>query len=61
VGLGCVLIAPGRRGQVVFATMGPSSLVHHCPAAASEYFSIPECCPNFMREGPGCHISTSDL
>jgi hypothetical protein len=47
--VGCYLIEPGRDPKIVRATAGPSSLVVLCPAAASMYFDIPECCPQGFR------------
>jgi hypothetical protein len=54
--IGCYLAAPGRSARVVRATMGPSFLVSGCPAAASLYFSVPECCPRGMRCCPSGNV-----
>jgi hypothetical protein len=42
---GCLLVAPNRSPMIMRATMGGSSLVAHCPSAASIYFDEPACCP----------------
>lgn len=42
---GCALAAPNREPRIVRASAGASSLIVLCPAAASSYFSVPECCP----------------
>jgi len=44
--IGCAFVAPHREAQFVRASVGPSALTLRCPAAASVYFSIPECCPD---------------
>jgi hypothetical protein len=44
--VGCYLVAPRREPKIIRATAGPSSLVILCPAAASLYFGVPECCPD---------------
>jgi hypothetical protein len=47
--VGCYLVAPSREPKIIRATAGPSSLVILCPAAASFYFGIPECCPDGFK------------
>jgi hypothetical protein len=47
--IGCYLVAPGRQAHIVRASAGPSSLIVLCPAAASVYFDVPQCCPDGFR------------
>ena len=41
--VGAYIIEPGRPPVVVYATMGPSSLLQALPNAVAEYFSEPNC------------------
>ncbi|HEY3176419.1 MAG TPA: hypothetical protein VGK94_11750 [Candidatus Polarisedimenticolia bacterium] len=43
-GLGCYLVAPGRKPLVING-VAPSYLVHACLGKASVYFHVPSCCP----------------
>jgi hypothetical protein len=43
--VGCAFVAPDKDTRFVHAWAGPSSLILLCPAAASLYFSVPQCCP----------------
>jgi hypothetical protein len=54
--VGCAFMAPGREPKIVRATAGPSSLVLLCPAAASLYFVIPECCPEGWKCCPDGNV-----
>lgn len=54
--VGCALLAPAREPTFVRATAGPSSLIVLCPAAASLYFSAPECCPEGWKCCPDGNV-----
>ncbi len=41
--LGAVLIQPGKKPRVEYATGGASFLIHSLPQAAGEYFNDPKC------------------
>lgn len=54
--VGCAFVAPTREPKFVRATAGPSSLMLLCPAAASLYFSAPECCPKGWKCCPDGNV-----
>lgn len=41
--VGAVLIRPGSDPEIVYASVGPSSLLYFLPNAAAEYFGVPGC------------------
>lgn len=46
--VGIVLVAPGRKPLIVYATAGPSSLQWLALDAAARYFSAPKCRRDFQ-------------